>query len=276
MLGSLILIILVSLIVVVAYSNNRKRQTKNTYTRKVSILGLNGAELICSGGFYTHNNMPCIDYIDNMNGQKASFKLWPSVNAPEYFLVCYHNGKHDKTKPLVANYGKAILVHERLSEIGILLTIHIALNDNKIENADLSNENLKHLALLQATISECKFNGADLSNAKICASVISHSDFSNANLENINMTGLSGGTSDLYKAMTGLYSAFNLVFKGTNMRNANFSKAKLGKPDFSNADLTGSDFTDAEVIDSKVSKGTICEDMKIDNLNNGGNDKWLG
>ena len=124
-----------------------------------------------------------------------------------------------------------------------------------IKNVDLSNANLTHFVIPPVTLIDVDFDGANFSH-----SLIDWSDGEGLYWENVSFRDTTWIEADLRQARfrirycygdaDSVHSDDSSVFgdEGIDLRNANFTRARLAEGDFTFADLRGANFSEARLV----------------------------
>src|SRR5215211_7016280 len=111
-----------------------------------------------------------------------------------------------------------------------------------LENADLSEANLRLDNLIDANLSDANLRGAELSDANLSDATLVYANLSDASLNQANLRGAELSDANLNEA----------VLKGAKLSDATLAYATLVYADLSDADLRGAKLSDANLLEADL------------------------
>ena len=132
----------------------------------------------------------------------------------------------------------------------------------KLYHADLSDANLSGSNLSKTNLAKANFEGANLKNADLQYSILNRTSFIGANrtsfigadLAGVNFRGSEIRNADFTKA-----NLAKAIFKESDLREANFTKAYLGDADFRFTCLSYTNFENSNLIFADFDHANLCK-----------------
>ena len=152
---------------------------------------------------------------------------------------------------ILNRYTQEILVEYECKNIKELVEYAVA-NDISLNNANLSNVNLRLANLSNANLWDADLRLVNLSNANLNNANLSNADLSNANLSNANLNNANLSNADLSYADLNNANLSNANLRLVNLSNANLSNANLNNANLSNANLWDANLNNADLNNVKL------------------------